>query len=260
VYIIYIQLLATLFYDHQFGLNCSPSFNNGQHWSGYTIGGWVKVDAFALYPLVYVAGLEGQHDIIQYAKPSPLSKVDQTVMECISKGYPKHCMMKCSEVCSGEMTWGILKSIILKAGEEHGYTIRGTQCDKSTVIANSVEPKKPFSGWTYSLGCYRSILYKIHQASFLNSGGNEMFEQDNTVTFVSTYIILKLTDIITFQPMEMCITWHSGLHVYLLVAFQRRNVPEIHYDVPIHVVLWIWRRCPIGVGHQPVFQLKLVII
>jgi hypothetical protein len=28
-----------------------------------------------------VADLEGQHDILQYVKPNPLSKDDQTVME-----------------------------------------------------------------------------------------------------------------------------------------------------------------------------------
>jgi hypothetical protein len=32
-----------------------------------------------------VAGLEGQHDILQYVKANPLSKDAQTVMECIAK-------------------------------------------------------------------------------------------------------------------------------------------------------------------------------
>jgi hypothetical protein len=50
-----------------------------------------------------VAGLEGKHDILQYVKPNHLSKDAQTVMECIAKGYPKHCMMKFLEVYSGEI-------------------------------------------------------------------------------------------------------------------------------------------------------------
>jgi hypothetical protein len=36
-----------------------------------------------------VAGLEGQHDIIQYVKPNTLSKDAQTVMECISFCWSK---------------------------------------------------------------------------------------------------------------------------------------------------------------------------
>jgi hypothetical protein len=86
-----------------------------------------------------VAGLEGRHDILQYVKPNPLSKDAQTVMECISKGYPKHCMMKFPEVHSGEMMWDMLKSAVLKAGEEQGYSLRGTQCDKSTVTTKSAK-------------------------------------------------------------------------------------------------------------------------
>jgi hypothetical protein len=70
-----------------------------------------------------VAGLEGQHDILQYVKPNHLSKDVQTVMECIPKGFPKHCMMKFPEVYSGEMMWDTLKSAVLKAGEEHGFTL-----------------------------------------------------------------------------------------------------------------------------------------
>jgi hypothetical protein len=48
-----------------------------------------------------LAGLEGNHDILQYVKPNPLSKDAQIVMECIAKGYPKHCMMKFPELYSG---------------------------------------------------------------------------------------------------------------------------------------------------------------
>jgi hypothetical protein len=99
-----------------------------------------------------VAGLEGTHDILQYVKPNPLSKDAQMVMECIAKGYPKHCMMKFPEVYSGEMVWEILKSAVLKAGEEQGYILRGTQCDKSTVTTKSAKTGKPILGWTYSLG------------------------------------------------------------------------------------------------------------
>jgi hypothetical protein len=67
-----------------------------------------------------VAGLEGQNDILQYVKPNPLSKDAQTVMECIAKGYPKPCMIKFPEVYSGEMMWDMLKSAVLKSGEEQG--------------------------------------------------------------------------------------------------------------------------------------------
>jgi hypothetical protein len=69
-----------------------------------------------------VASLEGKHDILQYVKPNPLSKYAQTIMECISKGYPKHCMMKFPEVHSGEMMRDILNSAVLKAEEEQGYS------------------------------------------------------------------------------------------------------------------------------------------
>jgi hypothetical protein len=93
-----------------------------------------------------VAGLEGTHDILQYVKPYPLSKDAQIVMECIAKGYPKHCMMKFPEVYSGEMMWEMLKSAVLKAGEEQGYSLRGTQCDKSTVTTKSVKTGKPILG------------------------------------------------------------------------------------------------------------------
>jgi hypothetical protein len=131
-----------------------------------------------------VAGLEGTHDILQYVKPNPLSKDAQTVMECIAKGYTKHCMMKFPEVYSGEMMWGVLKSDVFKAGEEQGYSLRGTQCDKSTVTTKSAKTEKPILGWTYSLGCYHSRLYQSRQASFLNFAGNEMFEQGNKVTLM----------------------------------------------------------------------------
>jgi hypothetical protein len=131
-----------------------------------------------------VAGLEGQHGIIQYVKPNTLSKDAQNFMECIAKGYPKHCMMKFLEVYSREMMCEMLKSAVLKAGEEQGYTLWGTQCDKSSVITKSTKSGKPFSGWTYSRGCYRSRLYQSRQASFLNSGGKEKFEQGNKVTLM----------------------------------------------------------------------------
>jgi hypothetical protein len=116
---------------------------------------------------------------------------------------------------------GHVEECRVEGGEEQGYSLRGTQCDKSTVTTKSSKAGKPFSGWTYSLGCYRSRLYQSRQASFMKSGGIEMFEQDNTVTLmngnrkieqrgplgktlsrktttVSTYIISSRTDIITF--------------------------------------------------------------
>jgi hypothetical protein len=131
-----------------------------------------------------VAGLEGNHDILQYIRPNPLSKDYQTTMECIDKVYPKHCMMKFPEVYSGEMMWDMLKRAVLKAGEEQDYSLRGTQCDKSTVTNKSAKSGKPFSGWTYSLGCYRIRLYQSCQASFLKSSSNDFFEQGNKVTLV----------------------------------------------------------------------------
>jgi hypothetical protein len=151
-------------------------------------------------------------------------------------------------VYSGEMMWDMLKSAVLKAGEEQGYSLRGTQCDKSTVTTKSVKSGKPFSGWTYSIGCYCSRIYQSRQASFMNSGGNDMFEQGNKVTLmkgnrklnkeghlerpchekrqalyllmlkneaipVSGYIISSRTYIITFQPTEIYITFTRVLLV-----------------------------------------------
>jgi hypothetical protein len=111
-----------------------------------------------------VSDLEVMRDILQYVKPNPLSKDAQTVMECIAKGYPKHCMMKFPELYSGEMMWDMVKSVVLKAGEEQVYSLRGPQYDKSTVTTKSVKTGKPILGWTYSLGCYRSRLYQSRQA------------------------------------------------------------------------------------------------
>jgi hypothetical protein len=36
-----------------------------------------------------VAGLEGEHDILQYVKPNALAKYLQLMMECTTNGYPK---------------------------------------------------------------------------------------------------------------------------------------------------------------------------
>jgi hypothetical protein len=36
-----------------------------------------------------VAGLEGEHDILQYVKPNALAKDLQLMMECTMSGYPK---------------------------------------------------------------------------------------------------------------------------------------------------------------------------
>jgi hypothetical protein len=95
-----------------------------------------------------VSGVERTYDILHYVKPNPLSKDAQIIMECIAKRYPKNCMMKFPEVYSGEMMWEILKSAVLKVGEEQGYSLRGTQCDKSTVTTKSVKTGKPILGRT----------------------------------------------------------------------------------------------------------------
>jgi hypothetical protein len=70
-----------------------------------------------------VAGLEGEHDIIQYVKPNALAKDLQLMMECTRNGFPKQCMMRFPEVYSGEMMWDMLKSAICKASEDQGYTL-----------------------------------------------------------------------------------------------------------------------------------------
>jgi hypothetical protein len=36
-----------------------------------------------------VAGIEGEHDILQYGKPNALAKDLQLTMECTTNGYPK---------------------------------------------------------------------------------------------------------------------------------------------------------------------------
>jgi hypothetical protein len=45
-----------------------------------------------------VAGLEGEHDILQYVKPNALAKDLQLMMECTMNSYPKQCMMRFPEV------------------------------------------------------------------------------------------------------------------------------------------------------------------
>jgi hypothetical protein len=35
------------------------------------------------------AGLEGEHDILQYVKPDALAKDLQMILECTVKGFPK---------------------------------------------------------------------------------------------------------------------------------------------------------------------------
>jgi hypothetical protein len=47
-----------------------------------------------------VAGLEGEHDILQYVKPSALAKELQLMMECTTNSYPKQCTMRFPEVYS----------------------------------------------------------------------------------------------------------------------------------------------------------------
>jgi hypothetical protein len=59
-----------------------------------------------------VAGLEGEHDILQYVKPNALAKDLQLMMECRRNGFPKQFMIRFPEVYSGEMMWDMLKSAI----------------------------------------------------------------------------------------------------------------------------------------------------
>jgi hypothetical protein len=70
-----------------------------------------------------VAGLEGQHYIIQYVKPNALAKDLELMMECIMSGYPKQCTMRFPEVYSDEMMWDTLKSAMCKACVEQGSTL-----------------------------------------------------------------------------------------------------------------------------------------
>jgi hypothetical protein len=93
-----------------------------------------------------VAGLEGEHDILQYVKPNVIAKDLQLMMECTRNGFPKQCMMRFPEVYSGEMMWDMLKSAICKASEEQGYTLRTIQCDKSTVSTKSATSGIPVIG------------------------------------------------------------------------------------------------------------------
>jgi hypothetical protein len=128
-----------------------------------------------------VAGLDGQHNILQYSKPNALAKDLELMMECTTNGYPKQCMMRFPEVYSGEMVWDMLKSAICKASEEQGYTLRTIQCDKSTVSTKSATSGIPVIGWTYSLGCVCSRLYQNCQTmhSCLKDGYNYVFAQGN---------------------------------------------------------------------------------
>jgi hypothetical protein len=41
-----------------------------------------------------VAGLEGDHGILQYVKPNALAIDLQMIMECTVKGFPKQCRMR----------------------------------------------------------------------------------------------------------------------------------------------------------------------
>jgi hypothetical protein len=55
-------------------------------------------------------------------KPNALAKDLELMMECRTNGYPKQCMMRFTEVYSGEMMWDTLKSATFKAFKEQGYT------------------------------------------------------------------------------------------------------------------------------------------
>jgi hypothetical protein len=50
-----------------------------------------------------VAGLEGEHDILQYIKPNALAKDLKLMMECTRNSFHKQYMMCFPEVYSGEM-------------------------------------------------------------------------------------------------------------------------------------------------------------
>jgi hypothetical protein len=133
-----------------------------------------------------VAGLEGEHDILQYVKPNALAKDLQLMMECTMNGYPKQCMMRFPEVYSSEMMWDMLKSDIYKASEEQGCTLRIIQCDKSAVSTKSATSGIAVIGWTYSLGCILFGLYQSRQTmlSFVKDGDNDVFAQGNKSTLL----------------------------------------------------------------------------
>jgi hypothetical protein len=65
----------------------------------------------------------------------------------IHQRYTKQFVMSCPDVYSGEMMWDMLKSEICNASEEHGYTLRSIQGDKSTVLTKSAKYGIPVSGW-----------------------------------------------------------------------------------------------------------------
>jgi hypothetical protein len=133
-----------------------------------------------------VAGLEGEHDILQYVKPNALAKDLQLMMECTGNGFPKQCMIHFPEVYSGEMMRDMLKSAICKASEEQGYTLRNIQCEKSTLSTKSARSGIPVIGWTYSLGFVRSRLYQSRQTmrSFVKDGDNLVFALGNKATLM----------------------------------------------------------------------------
>jgi hypothetical protein len=128
-----------------------------------------------------VAGLDGEHKILQYVKPNALAKDLELMMECTRNGFPKQCMMCFPEVYFGEMMWDMLNSAICKASEEQGYTLQTIQCDKSTVSTKSVTSGIPVIGWTYSLGCVCSRLFQSRQTmcSFVKDGDNLVFALGN---------------------------------------------------------------------------------
>jgi hypothetical protein len=94
--------------------------------------------------------------------------------------------MRFSEVYSGEMMWDILKNSICKASEEQGCKLQIIQCDKSTVSTKSSTSGIPATGWTYSLGCARSLLCQSRQImrSFARDVDNHVFAQGNKATLM----------------------------------------------------------------------------
>jgi hypothetical protein len=90
-----------------------------------------------------VAGLEGEHDILQYVKPNTLAKYLQLMMECTTNGFPKQCMMCFPEVYSGEMMWDNFKECHLQGVRGAGlhsrnYSVLQINCvNKKCCVRNS---------------------------------------------------------------------------------------------------------------------------
>jgi hypothetical protein len=103
-------------------------------------------------------------------------------------------MMTFPEVYSGEMMWDIMKSAVLKAGEEQGYTLSGTKCDKSTVIVTNI-------GVYYELPC--DCTLQNYNNGYIEKKYGKMFCE----TFIS-YLARTCSKIVVFM------TSHGDIEVY----------------------------------------------